>query len=97
MYAGIMIKRQVTHVKRNSEGDIMALCHPGEPWSPRSVLDVISDIGSGEFRYFEYDVIGFKIYIEVINGPDFGKFLQSEKGMKSTVISGNCLIVWIAN
>lgn len=75
-----MIKRQITHVKRDSNGDVIALCHPGKSWSPRSIAEVISDTESGEYRYYEFDVIGFTVYIEVIGDPDTGKILRSEKG-----------------
>lgn len=76
----MMNKRRITHVKRNNNGEIIALCKPGESWSPRYMQDVISDIESGDYMYYELDVIGFKVYVEVKEDPVKGKFLKSEEG-----------------
>ena len=72
--------REITHVKRNDKGDIVALCNPRKFWSPRDTKAVISDIESGACRYFETDVIGLKVYVEVIDDPIDGKYLRSEMG-----------------
>lgn len=87
-----MVKREITHVKRNDEGDIVALCNPVKPWSPRYTKDVIDDIENGDYKYFETDVIGYKVYVEVIDDPYSGKYLRSEMGH-----SINCSIEKLPN
>ncbi len=72
--------REITHVKRNDKGDIVALCNPMKPWSPRDEKDVIEDIESGNHRYFETDVIGQMVYVDVIEDTINGKYLRSEMG-----------------
>lgn len=47
-----MARREVTHSRKGSDGDITALCNPGAPWSPRSKADAIADIESGIHQYF---------------------------------------------
>lgn len=76
----MLLKRKITHVKRNNKGDIVALCNPGMPGSPRYTKDVMDDIESGNIRYYETDVIGYKVYVEVIDDPVSGKYLRSEMG-----------------
>ena len=47
-----MDDRHVTRVRRNDDGDIVALCHPGEPWSPREREDAIDEIEHQRNRYY---------------------------------------------
>lgn len=47
-----MTERSVTHTRKNSQGDITALCSPGAHWSPRSKEDVIHDIKSWTHNYY---------------------------------------------
>lgn len=68
-----MDSRCVTHVRRNADGDITALCNPGEPWSPREKEDVIKDLEHKRPEY-EYYLLynGKKVGIHVVhreNGP----------------------------
>ena len=47
-----MIERRVTKVKKNKEGEIVALCNADSYWSPRSLTQVISDIEILKFKYY---------------------------------------------
>ncbi len=70
-----MEDRQVTHVRRNDDGDIMALCHPGEPWSPREKEDAIADVDHHRSRY--YIVYGGeRTNIYVVDDPG-GRYLRT--------------------
>jgi hypothetical protein len=42
----------VRQTGKSASGDITKLCSPGQPWSPRSLADAISDIESGAHSYF---------------------------------------------
>ena len=44
--------RRVKSTKRAPDGRIVALCNPGEPWSPRKMVDVIGDINSNKQSYY---------------------------------------------
>ncbi|MEQ8661852.1 MAG: alpha/beta fold hydrolase [Gammaproteobacteria bacterium] len=58
------------------DGRIMALCHPGEPWSPRAAADAIRDIETGAHTYYvERDAP--RTGIHVVDGAD-GKYLRSD-------------------
>ncbi len=71
-----MISRRVTKTKKNSDGDILALCKDYEDWSPRKNVDAISDI---ENSYYSYYVIGDRerVDIHVVNGSN-GKYLRTD-------------------
>lgn len=47
----LSIAREVT-ATRQKNGAITHLCHPGQPWSPVTVQQAISEIQSGMARYF---------------------------------------------
>jgi hypothetical protein len=47
-----MATRIVTRSRKDEDGDITALCNPGEYWSPRLKNDVISDIESELYEYY---------------------------------------------
>jgi hypothetical protein len=71
-----MSERQVTRSRKDSEGDITALCNPGEWWSPRAKSNAIDDIESGQHSYFVRS--GTKrVGIRVVNGPK-GKYLRTD-------------------
>jgi len=44
--------RRVKSTKRARDGKIIALCNPGQPWSPRKMSDVIKDINSNKQSYY---------------------------------------------
>jgi hypothetical protein len=68
-------ERGVTGSRKNAEGDIIALCNPAEPWSPREVADVIADIESSTYTYVTV-VGGIASEIQVVDGPH-GKYLRT--------------------
>jgi hypothetical protein len=77
-----MKTREVTHVRRNDDGDITALCNPGEAWSPREKEDAIADIEMGNHDYYVV-VKGNKVPIDVVHRPmaakDKGFYLRTVK------------------
>ena len=68
--------RRVKQSKKNSEGDILALCNAGESWAPRYKQDAIRDIENRVHSY--YVVVGSKIVeIKVVEGGK-GKYLRTD-------------------
>lgn len=47
-----MDTREVTHVRKDENGTIVALGHPGKSWSPRSKKEVVLDIDKHSHSYF---------------------------------------------
>ena len=72
-----MADRQVTQSRKDIDGDILALCNPGQVWSPKSKKDAIQDIVNRVHSYFVLDATG-RVNIIVVNGPT-GKYLRTEK------------------
>jgi hypothetical protein len=73
-----MADRAVTHTGKDDEGDITALCNPGQLWSPRPKSGAISDI---ELRIHSYYVPwpdGKRTPIHVADGPT-GKYLRTDR------------------
>jgi hypothetical protein len=68
--------RTVTRA-RQSKGKVVALCNPGQSWSPRSTPDVIADIRTGSFRYFAADAAGHTSRIRVVRGSH-GAYLRTQ-------------------
>lgn len=71
-----MAHRRVTQSRKDADGDITALCNPGESWSPRHKRDAIDDIESERHTYFIL-VDGKRTNIHVVNGPN-GKYLRTD-------------------
>lgn len=72
-----MADRQVTHSRKDSDGDILALCKPGEYWSPRQKRDAIDDIENRRHSYFvNMSGVG-RVDIHVVRGPN-GKYLRTD-------------------
>lgn len=67
--------RKVTAVKKDRNGNIVALCNPGQSWSPRSKKDVLSDIRSGRKSYY-VEQVPRRAYLRVFSGGA----LQSKAG-----------------
>jgi hypothetical protein len=44
--------RRVKSAKRDQDGNIVALCNPGQSWSPRRAKDVARDINTGRQSYY---------------------------------------------
>lgn len=70
-----MAERQVTRSRKDSEGDITALCNPARYWSPRFKAEAIHDIETGTHRYYVTGD-GGTVYVRVVNGPN-GKYLRT--------------------
>ncbi len=77
-----MIERRVTKVKKNKEGEIVALCNAESYWSPRSLSQVISDIEILKFKYYVEWGTGEITSVELVNGPS-GKYLRTKRGHSS--------------
>lgn len=74
-----MIQRRVTGIKKNKEGDIVALCNLGSYWSPRKLPEVISDIEVFKFQYYVQWNNGRITQVELVDGPN-GKYLRTKLG-----------------
>jgi hypothetical protein len=75
--------RRITAIKKDRSGNIVALCNPGESWSPRRAADVAKDIGTSERSYY-VQVSGRRIYVKLISGG-----LQTTKDVASAHNLGN--------
>lgn len=73
-----MSDRVVTQTRKDQDGDILALCHPGDYWSPRSKADTISDIETGTHSYYVLWPGSRRTEIRVVNGPT-GKYLRTDR------------------
>lgn len=72
-----MADRRVTRTRKDNDGDITALCNPGEVWSPRSKADAIRDIESKVHSY-HVQWPEKRTEIRVVNGPT-GKYLRTDR------------------
>lgn len=59
--------RRVRATKRDRNGNIIALCNPGQPWSPRRTADVIRDISANKTSYYVKESERRK-YVRVVSG-----------------------------
>jgi hypothetical protein len=59
--------RRIMAVKKDRNGNIVALCNPEESWSPRRAIDVMKDIGSGMKSYYVQQVAN-RTYLRLIAG-----------------------------
>ena len=73
-----MVRRKVTKTKKDSEGDILALCDPSEYWSPRSKADAISDIESNTHSYYVLTGGLREVDVRVVRDPSKGKYLRTD-------------------
>lgn len=72
-----MSERAVVKSGKDRDGDITALCNPGEYWSPRKKADAIRDIEAGAHSYY-VPWKGGSTPIRVVNGPN-GKYLRTDR------------------
>lgn len=72
-----MEDRQVTHTKKDKDGDILALCQPGQYWSPRWKSEAIADIESGRHQYHVNAYGISKARVRVVQGM-YGKYLRTD-------------------
>jgi hypothetical protein len=73
-----MAERAVIRTRKDQDGDILALCNPGEYWSPRLKADAIHDIETRVHSYYVPWNDGTRTPIRVVNGPT-GKYLRTDK------------------
>lgn len=59
--------RRIKATKRGRDGGIIALCNPGQPWSPRKKSDVILDINSNKRSYYVQEA-DRRAYVRVFDG-----------------------------
>lgn len=71
-----MAERRVTRTRKDDDGDITALCNPGNSWSPCKKQRAIRDIELGLHSYY-VRVGGAKVDIHVAQGED-GKYLRTD-------------------
>ena len=71
-----MADRTVTHAKRNSDGNIVAIGNPDTDWYQRDARWAIQDILEHRHRYLVISTTGIARPIDVINGPS-GAYLRS--------------------
>ena len=73
------LKRYVTATRKDVDGDITALCRPGEPWSPISKDLAIHDIELGNYEYWVSwgGESPRETQIRVVNGR-YGKYLRTD-------------------
>lgn len=64
-----MAERRVTHVVRDRDGDILALCNPEEAWAQRRREWAIADILADRHEYFVEGLQGSHRRIYVVAGP----------------------------
>lgn len=75
-----MADRAVHKTRKDSTGDITALCNDGQPWSPRSKSDAIRDIEQGIHTYHVPWQSG-RTEIRVVRDPSVsgGKYLRTDR------------------
>lgn len=71
-----MADRAVRKTKKNSEGDIVALCNDAKVWSPRSKAKAIADIEDERHSYF-VPWRDRRTEIRVVDGAT-GKYLRTD-------------------
>lgn len=73
-----MADRAVRKTRKDRDGNILALCDDGAPWSPRMKWDAISDIENGVHTYYVPWTTG-RTEIRVVNDPVKGKYLRTDR------------------
>jgi hypothetical protein len=61
------VDRRVRATKKDRSGNIVALCNPGESWSPRKKADVIRDIVTNKKSYY-VEELRKRRYLRVVSG-----------------------------
>lgn len=59
--------RRIKATQKDRNGNIVALCNPGEDWSPRSKEAVLHDIKSAKRSYYVQEVQQ-KMYVRATQG-----------------------------
>jgi hypothetical protein len=73
-----MADRRVRQTRKDRDGDITALCNPGEGWSPREKTDAIRDIDDKAHTYYVLWSDGIRTEVRVVNGSN-GKYLRTDR------------------
>ena len=73
-----MADRAVTHTRKDEDGDITALCNPGQVWSPRFKSGAIRDIELMIHSYYVPWPDGKRTTIRVVEG-ETGKYLRTDR------------------
>ena len=73
-----MATRYVTASRKDTDGDITALCNSGQTWSPRMKADAISDIEGNTHSYHVSWDDRKTTEIKVVNGSS-GKYLRTDR------------------
>jgi hypothetical protein len=76
--------RRVKAIKRDRKGNIVALCNPGESWSPRRTVDVVKDIARNQRSYYVKE-LERRTYVRLLPGG----VLQTTKDADSKNNLGN--------
>ncbi len=71
-----MADRIVTHARRNSNGNIVAIGNPDSDWFQRDAIWAIQDIEENRHQYLVISTSGTPRPIDVVNGPT-GAYLRS--------------------
>ncbi len=77
-----MERCQVTHTRKDADGDITALCNPGASWSPRFKDGAISDIDNKFHQYYVL-VRSDRVDIHVVHESS-GSYLRTDPDKTST-------------
>jgi hypothetical protein len=59
--------RRVKATKKDRNGNIVALCNPGESWSPRRKADIIKDISANKRSYYVEEAAR-RVYVRIVAG-----------------------------
>lgn len=59
--------RRVRATKKDRNGKIVALCNPGQTWSPRKINDVLKDITGNKQSYYVQE-LERRAYVRVVSG-----------------------------
>ena len=79
-----MIDREVTHVSKDKNGDLTALCNPNTLWSPKLKSMAILEIEHNTHRYF-VSVGNKEVDIHVVNDRLNGKYLKINSDMSTGI------------
>lgn len=73
-----MSRRRVTHSGKDRDGDITALCNPGEYWSPRRKAESIQDIETRVHSYYVLYQSGAEVDVVVVKRANGTKYLRTD-------------------
>ena len=71
--------RDVYKTRKETDGDILALCNDDESWSPREKASAIFDIELNIHKYFVPLPNGKRTSIEVVDDKAKGRYLRTKR------------------